>query len=203
MHATISSAQALGISGGGGKSVAEVVEMAQEIQALKKKVEKLKAKQKSQVVLLQHRAVPFFFFDLLFVLQDQKVAELQVWEESVPMLRSMLEEAMEHKAQLQAEKEDCTRLRKGMALTWVPDAAVHKCLNCEVAFGLRKWKNHCRCCSASCPLSAFFRSAPPLLIPSSRRYCGRVFCWDCTSRKLEIRCVKLLRGLRFCSLVLC
>ena len=76
--------------------------------------------------------------------QDQKVAELQVWEESVPMLRSMLEEAMEHKAQMQAEKEDCTRLRQGMALTWVPDAAVHKCLNCEVAFGVRKWKNHCR-----------------------------------------------------------
>ena len=63
-------------------------------------MEKLKAKQKSQVVLLQHRAVPFFFLNLLFVLQDQKVAELQVWEESVPMLRSMLEEAMEHKAQL-------------------------------------------------------------------------------------------------------
>ncbi len=95
--------------------------------------------------------------------QDQKVAELQVWEESVPMLRSMLEEAMEQKAQLQAEKEDCTRLRQGMALTWVPDAAVHKCLNCEVVFGVRKWKNHCR-------------------------YCGRVFCWDCTSRKLELRC---------------
>jgi len=67
-----------------------------------------------------------------------------MWEESVPMLRSMLEEAMEHKAQMQAEKEDCTRLRQGMALTWVPDAAVHKCLNCEVAFGVRKWKNHCR-----------------------------------------------------------
>ena len=82
------------------------------------------------------------------VVQDQKVAELQVWEESVPHLRAMLEEAMEQKAQLQAEKEDCTRLRQGLALTWVPDAAVHKCLNCEVAFGLRKWKNHCRCGSA-------------------------------------------------------
>lgn len=79
--------------------------------------------------------------------QDQKLAELQVWEESVPMLRSMLEEAMEQKAQLQAEKEDCTRLRQGLALTWVPDSAVHKCLNCEVVFGLRKWKNHCRYCS--------------------------------------------------------
>ncbi len=63
----------------------------------------------------------------------------------MPVLRAMLEEAMEQKAQLQAEKEDCTRLRQGLALTWVPDAAVHKCLNCEVAFGLRKWKNHCRC----------------------------------------------------------
>ena len=61
------------------------------------------------------------------------------------MLRSMLEEAMEQKSQLQAEKEDCTRLRQGLALTWVPDAAVHKCLNCEVAFSIRKWKNHCRC----------------------------------------------------------
>jgi hypothetical protein len=50
MHATINSAQALGISGGGGKSVAEIVEMAQELQSLKKKVEKLKAKKKSQVL---------------------------------------------------------------------------------------------------------------------------------------------------------
>ena len=84
-------------------------------------------------------------------LQDQTVAELQVWEESVPMLRSMLEEAMEQKSQLQAEKEDCTRLRQGLALTWVPDAAVHKCLNCEVAFSIRKWKNHCRCSAFSRP----------------------------------------------------
>ena len=69
----------------------------------------------------------------------------------MPTLRSMLEEAMEQKAQLQAEKEDCTRLRQGLALTWVPDAAVHKCLNCEVAFSIRKWKNHCRCSAISRP----------------------------------------------------
>ena len=43
MHATINSAQALGINGGGGKTVAEIVEMTQEIQSLKRKVEKLKA----------------------------------------------------------------------------------------------------------------------------------------------------------------
>jgi hypothetical protein len=50
LHATVSSAQALGIGGGGGgKSVAEIVEMTKEIQALTKKVEKLKAQKKSQV----------------------------------------------------------------------------------------------------------------------------------------------------------
>ncbi len=75
-----------------------------------------------------------------------------MWEESVPMLRTMLEEAMEQKSQLQAEKEDCTRLRQGLALTWVPDAVVHRCLNCEVEFSIRKWKNHCRCCTHRCLL---------------------------------------------------
>ncbi len=50
LHATVSSAQALGIGGGGGgKSVADIVEMTKEIQALTKKVEKLKAQKKSQV----------------------------------------------------------------------------------------------------------------------------------------------------------
>ncbi len=51
LHATVNSAQALGISagGGGGKSVAEIVEMTKEIQALTKKVEKLKAQKKAQV----------------------------------------------------------------------------------------------------------------------------------------------------------
>lgn len=50
LHATVSSAQALGIGGGGGgKSVADIVEMTKEIQALSKKVEKLKAQKKSQV----------------------------------------------------------------------------------------------------------------------------------------------------------
>jgi hypothetical protein len=117
----------------------------------------------------------------------------------VPMLRSMLEEAMEQKAQLQAEKEDCTRLRQGMALTWVPDAAVHKCLNCEVVFGLRKWKNHCRCYSAPsrsmCFAAMLYYTTTSLhtdlfSIALPFRYCGRVFCWDCTSRKLELRCVQ-------------
>jgi hypothetical protein len=162
LHATVSSAQALGIGGGGGgKSVADIVEMTKEIQALTKKVEKLKAQKKSQVPAALTRSSialrPNFSLCCGLNLQDAKVAELQVWEESVPTLRSMLEEAMEQKAQLQAEKEDCTRLRQGLALTWVPDAAVHKCLNCEVAFSIRKWKNHCRC-------SAIGR---PFLLPSA------------------------------------
>jgi hypothetical protein len=50
LHATVSSAQALGIGGGGGsKSVADIEEMTKETQALTKKVEKLKAQTKSQV----------------------------------------------------------------------------------------------------------------------------------------------------------
>jgi hypothetical protein len=55
LHVTVNSARALGISGGsgGGKSVAEIVDMTKEIQALTKKVEKLKAKNKAQVLALE------------------------------------------------------------------------------------------------------------------------------------------------------
>jgi hypothetical protein len=56
LHATVNSARAMGISGGGGgggKSVAEIVDMTKEIQALTKKVEKLKAKNKAQVLALE------------------------------------------------------------------------------------------------------------------------------------------------------
>jgi hypothetical protein len=63
LHATVNSAQALGISGGNGKSVAEVVDMTKEIQVLNKKVDKLKAQKKAQVCALD------LFIDLLaFVL---------------------------------------------------------------------------------------------------------------------------------------
>ena len=117
------------------------------------------------------------------VVQDQKVAELQVWEESVPHLRAMLEEAMEQKAQLQAEKEDCTRLRQGLALTWVPDAAVHKCLNCEVAFGLRKWKNHCRCV------------LPPPRLPQAARVAAAVVCDAGRRQLLQVLWPSVLLGL--------
>ncbi len=52
LHTTVSSAEALGIGGGGGgKSVADIVEMTKEIQALTRKVEKLKAQKKIQVPL--------------------------------------------------------------------------------------------------------------------------------------------------------
>ena len=58
LHVTVNSARALGISGGGGgggggKSVAEIVDMTKEIQALTKKVDKLKAKNKAQVLALE------------------------------------------------------------------------------------------------------------------------------------------------------
>ena len=65
LHSTFNSARALGISGGGGgggKIVAEIVDMAKEIQALTKKVEKLKAQKKAQVA-----TTSLFFLDFLFV----------------------------------------------------------------------------------------------------------------------------------------
>ena len=69
--------------------------MTKEIQALTKKVEKLKAQKKAQVCWLCCAAAAVCSRGCRrCVLQDQKVAELQVWEESVPVLRAMLEEAM-------------------------------------------------------------------------------------------------------------
>jgi hypothetical protein len=53
LHITVNSSRALGISGGGGKSVTEIVDKMKEIQALSEEVEKFEAKNKAQLLALE------------------------------------------------------------------------------------------------------------------------------------------------------
>ncbi len=70
----------------------------------------------------------------------KKLSEFEVWQTAVPELRKLLEQYVDEKKSLQDRLDDVLSIQKGFKLSWVPDAAVSKCLNCEADFGMLKWK---------------------------------------------------------------
>jgi hypothetical protein len=89
----------------------------------------------------------------------QKAEMCNVFESGLTELRKMLDAEIEEKRELEKSFRDLSLLQKKLQLTWMPDSSATRCMSCQSRFS--RWgsrsKGHCR-------------------------YCGRVFCKECTTQ---------------------